>query len=148
MNSRIQIGAAALVLVVGLFAWPAANGEKQADEQPHSLEALLKERQATLRQLVEVVTAGYRQGTMGYDAVARATEQMLDADLALAEDADARIAIFQRRIDLMESVLSMVEANFATGQASQAQVLTARAELLESRILLAREEARGDRRQP
>lgn len=141
MRTEFQIVVAASMLAVGVFACPIASGETKEANQAQQLENLLKDRQATLRQLVEFVTAEYRNGTTGFDSVVRATDQLLDADLELAEDAKARIAILQKRVELMKSLFSMVEARSEIGQVSQAQVLAAKAAMLESEIRLAREQA-------
>ena len=139
MIRRTQILVAASMLAVGVLAWPIAFGETKEANQARQLEELLKERQATLRQLVEAVTEEYRNGRTGFDSVARATDQLLDADLEMAENAKTRLAILQKRVELMKSLFSMVEARARIGQVSQAQVLAAKAAMLESEIRLARE---------
>ena len=141
MRRRTQILVAAPMLAVGVLAWPIASGETKEANQAQQLEQLLKERQATLRQLVDVVTAEYRNGTTGFDSVVRATDQLLDADLELSANVKARIAILQKRVELMKSLFSMVEARSEIGQVAQAQVLAAKAAMLESEIRLAREQA-------
>lgn len=120
-----------------------ASGENKATNQTQQLEQLLKERQATLQQLVEVVTAEYRSGTTGFDSVARATGQLIDAELDMAKNAESRITTLQRQVELMKSLFSTVEERFRNGQVSKSQVLAAKATMLESEIHLAREQADG-----
>ena len=144
MRTRAQFLIAASVIAVAVVAWPIAGGETTDATQGQKIEELLKERRDTLQQLVDVVTAEYRQGTTGFESVARATDQLIEAELDLAKDAETRITILQRRLELMKSLFSMVEARFESGQVTQAQVLAAKAALLESRIHLAREQAGGD----
>jgi outer membrane protein TolC len=124
-----------------MLAWPFAFAETKQANQARQLDDLLKDRQATLRQLVEFVTEEYRNGTTGFDTVVRATDQVLDADLELAKNAEARIAILQKRVELRNSLFSLVETRFKAGQVTQAQVLAAKAAMLESEIRLAREQA-------
>jgi len=140
MTRRFQILIAASVLAVGVLAGPIASADAKDANPAQQLAYLLKERQATLRQLVEFVTEEYRNGTSGFDSVIRATDQLLDADLELAEHANARIVILQKRVELMKSLFSIVEARFEIGQVTRAQVLAAKAAMLESEIRLAREQ--------
>ena len=141
MKLRIKVLMAVLAAAVGVVTWPVASGETEEVSQTQKLDELLRERQATLRQLVKVVTVEYRQGTSGFESVLRATDQLIDAELELAENAKGRIIILQRRVELMKSLFSMVEAKFKAGQVRQVQVLTAQAALLEAQIQLAREQS-------
>ena len=147
MKTRAQMSMAVLAVAVGVLACPIAGGETKEANQSQKLEELLKERQSTLRQLVAVVTEEYRNGATGFESVARATDQLIDAELDLAKNAAARTAILQRRVELMKSLFSMVETRFKAGQVTQAQVLAAQAGLLESQIQLAREQADGGKTQ-
>ena len=147
MKTKSQILVAASAIAVVVFAWPIAVGETTEANQTQKLDELLKQRQATLRQLVAVVTEEYRNGTTGFESVARATDQLIDAELDSAKNAEARTAILQRRVELMKSLFSMVETRFKAGQVTQAQVLAAQAGLLESQIQLAREQADGGKPQ-
>ena len=132
MRRRTRILVAASMLAVGALAWPMAFGETKAANESQKVEELLKERQATLRQLVELVTAEYGNGQTGFDSVVRAADQLLAADLEFAENAKTRIAILQKRVELMKSLFSMAESRFKHGVGSQTQVLAARAAMLES----------------
>lgn len=147
MNTGTKILATTLAIAVVVFAWPIAVGETTEANQTQKLDELLKQRQATLRQLVDVVTEEYQQGTTGFESVARATDQLIDAELDLAKNAEARTAILQRRVELMKSLFSMVETRFKAGQVSQAQVLASQAGLLESQIQLVREQVDGGKPQ-
>lgn len=141
MRRRPQIIVAASAIAVGVLAWQVAGGETKQQGQPQKLEELLKERQATLQQLVEVVTVEYRNGATEFDSVVRATDQLLDAELALAKNTEARITILKKRVELMKSLFAMVETRFEAAQVSRSQLLAAKAALLKSQIRLAREQA-------
>ena len=143
MKRRFQILIAAAISV-GVLAWPVAGGEAKETNQSQKLEELLKERRDTLQQLVEVVTAEYRHGTTGFESVARATDQLIDAELELAKNPEGRIAILQRRVELMKGLFAVVDMRLKNGQVTKAQVLAAQATLLKSRIQLIREQAGGD----
>lgn len=137
-HRAIVAGLAISLLVVPI----AARSATKQQGQPQRLEELLKAKQATLQQLVELVTVEYRNGVTGFDAVVRATDQLLDAELALAKEANARVTILKKRVKLMKSLLAMVEARFEAAQVSRSQVLAAKAAMLDSLIRLTREQAR------
>jgi len=139
MKTAFQIFVAASIIVFGVWAWPVAMGETNEAVQVRQLDDLLKDKQATLRQLVEFEKEAYLNGTNGFDAVVRATDQLLATDLEMAENAKTRLTILQERAQLMKSLFSMVEARFKLGQVSRAEVLAAKAAMLESEIRLARE---------
>lgn len=142
MKNKILV--TALAASVGLLAWPIAVGERPEANQTQQLDELLKQRQATLRQLVEVVTEEYRQGIRDFEPVVRATDQLIAADLALAKSSKDRIALLQRRVEVMKDFSAMANIKFEAGQASQSELLSAQAALLESQIQVAREQAGGD----
>ena len=54
MKTRAQISMAVLAVAVGVLAYPIARGETKEANQAQQLEKLLKERQAILRQLVDI----------------------------------------------------------------------------------------------
>ena len=141
MNTRTKMLVAMLAVAVGVLTWPIAGGETKKANEVDKLEKLLTQRRDTLRQLVDVVTEQYRHGTTGFESVARATDQLIDAELELAKNPEGRIAILQRRVELMKGLFAMVDMRFKNGQVTQAQVLAAKAALLQSQIHLTREQA-------
>lgn len=116
-----------------------AKSKPSVDDGSAALNTLLKERRDTLRQLVTVATANYRIGQTTFDSVIRASDQLINAELDLAEDASARIALYEKRIALLKDLEQIAEAKFRTGHATQEDVLAAKAALLEARIQLLRE---------
>ena len=142
MNTRAKLVAALAVAVV-MLTCPISGDEPQQANQADKLETLLTQRRDTLQQLVEVVTEEYRQGKTGFESVARATDQLIDAELELAKNPKDRVAILQRRVELMKDLFAMVDTRFEAGQVTQAQVLAAKAALLQSQIQLVREQADG-----
>ena len=141
-KSRILVAASALAVVV--LAWPIAVGETLEANQTQQLDELLKQRQAVLRQLVEVVTQEYRQGIRDFEPVVRATDQLIAADLELAKSSKDRIAILQRRVEVMKEFFAGANTRRKAGVATQSEFLSAQAALLDSQIQLAREQAVGD----
>jgi len=143
MKKNSHILATVLAVALGVLAWPIAGGETGKTNQADKLDELLQQRRDTLRTLVDIVTAEYREGTTGFESVASAEDQLIVAELELAKTPKDRIAILQRRVELMKGLSAIVDARFNSGQVTQAQVLVARAALLQSQIQLAREAA-GD----
>lgn len=143
MKKNSHILATVLAVALGMLAWPIAGGETGKTNQADKLDELLQQRRDTLRTLVDIVTAEYRRGTTGFESVASAEDQLIVAELELAKTPKARIAILQRRAELMKGFFAIVDARFKRGQVNQAQVLVARAALLQSQIQLA-QEAAGD----
>ena len=141
MKTKFKILAAALLMSVGVLTWPIAVGDTPEANQSPKLDDLLKQRQETLKALVEVVTEEYRQGTGDFESVVRATDQLLAADLELAKNRKERIAILERRVELMNGFLDSVTVRFRAGQATRSAVLTAKSAQLDSQIQLAREQA-------
>ena len=139
MKKNSHILATVLAVALGVLVWPIAGGETEKTNQADKLDELLQQRRDTLRKLVDIVTAEYRQGTTGFESVASAEDQLSVAELELAKTPKARIAILQRRAELMKGLSAVVDARFKSGQVTQSQLLVARAALLQSQIQLARE---------
>ena len=75
-------------------------------------------------------------------SIARANDQLIDAELELANDIEERIALLQQRVELMTNLLKVVEEMARAGEVTQASVLSAKADLLKARINLERERDR------
>lgn len=135
--------ATAMLLAVGLLVLPVISAE-QNGKQSDTLDDLLKQRRDTLQQLVKVVKEQYHQGTSDYAAVAKSTDQLIDAELELADNHQERIALLKRRVDLMESLEALTEGQFLSGQRAPSEPLQARAAVLEAKIELARERDKGN----
>ena len=139
MNTKTKM--VIVMVAVGVLAWPIAGGETERANEPDKLETLLTQRRDTLRKLVDGVKEQYRMGVTRFESVARATDQMIEAELELAKDRKSRLAILQRRVELMKQLFAIVDLKFKCGQTTQVQVLSAKAALLQSQIQLARERA-------
>ena len=142
MKNRFLV--AAMTMCVGLLAWSIVVGQTPDANQTEQLDELLRQRQATLRQLVEVVTEEYRQGIREIESVVRATDQLIAADLELAKTSKDRNTLLQVRVEVMKDFFAMANMKFMAGTASQSELLSARAALLDSQIQLAREQAGDD----
>lgn len=117
-----------------------ARPERGADEASAQLDNLLKQRRETLQQLVKVTSEQYRIGRSSIDSVTRASDQLLNAELELARDRSSRIAIHNKRIDLLKDFEKIAQSQFRAGDATQEDVLAARAAALGAEIQLLREQ--------
>ncbi len=132
---------AVLTLATALIATAqTAKSEPGIDEASAKLDTLLRQRRETLGQLVKVTTEHYRTGRTTIDSVIRASRQLLNAELELAEDRNARLAIHAKRIALLKDFERIVQTQFKAGDATQEDILAARAARLEAEIQLLREQ--------
>jgi outer membrane protein TolC len=143
MKTRVQLCAVVLAVAIGMLTPTVVVAEAQPKKEAEKIDKLLQQRRDTLRQLVKVVTVEYQQGITGFESVYRASDQLIGAELDLAKNAEARIAILQRRVELMKKLFSLTEAKSQVGEISTAQVLAAKAALLEAQIDLFRAKADG-----
>jgi len=143
MITNFPLLVAASAAALGVLEWPHAGGETNKASQADTLEKLLAQRRDTLQQLVQVATEEYRQGITGFESVARATDQLIVAELELAKNPKERVAILQRRDELMKDLFAMVDTRFKAGQVTQAHVRAAKAALLQSQIQFVREQSDG-----
>ena len=104
MNTRAKMLVAILAVAVGVLTWPIAGGETKKANEADKLEKLLTQRRDTLRQLVDVVTGQYRHGTTGFESVARATDQLIDAELELASFVPIKFSFSPGRLSSSSSL--------------------------------------------
>jgi RNA polymerase sigma factor (sigma-70 family) len=103
--------------------------------------SLLKERLATLKELVKVAEADYRNGNATFEQVAHAQRSLFEAELELSESAKERLAIHERMVTLAKKTEKIADALFRARQAKQSDVLRAKANRLEAEIALERAKA-------
>lgn len=118
----------------------AATGNPDGSE---TLDRLLNQRRETLRQLVTLTTDQYRAGRGSIDAVVRTSDQLMMAELDVTDDRSERLDIYTQRGQLLKDAEEMTQARFQTGNATQQEVLLARAARLEAEIELLREQTLG-----
>jgi outer membrane protein TolC len=106
---------------------------------------LLKQRHETFRELVEMLVAQYRAGVVDFGRVAAAQRDMLRAAAELEEDAQKRLDALRGVVEIATRVQQGTEDRHKAGIVGQADVLQAKAVLLEARIELLREELRSRR---
>lgn len=119
---------------------PVADGDDDAEE----LKSLLTERRDTLRQLVTVVGDQYRAGRSSLESVVRASDQLLIAELDLAEGRDSQLGFYKQRVNLLRDFEKVSKTRFQAGQVGQEDVLSVQAARLSAEIELFRAQSSGE----
>ena len=130
------IGAAVLLGAVVAADAP----ESPPGEATTQLQSLLKERRDTLRKLVDAVESRYRSGGVSVDSVLRASEQLLEAELDLAETKPERIAVYGKLVANFHEREQAARAGYDTGTATLESLLEVTAARLKAEIQLLREQ--------
>ncbi len=126
-----------MLLSVGVLRESSALARDDEDNAA-KLTDLLKTRRETLRQLLKVAEEQYRTGHSSFDSVVRASDQLIKAELELAEGYEATLALYEQRVGQFQTLENMATARYQAGQASQEDVLAARAGRLGAEIELLR----------
>ena len=134
-------------LISVALATVVANGTAQSakvdtDNGSSQIQTLLKERRDTLHELVLAVKEQFRHGIGTHDAVIRASNQLLDAELELAQTREERIGIHKQRVRNLKELEEYARQRQRAAQVSVDKVLEARAARLGAEIELLREQAR------
>lgn len=131
----------AATVTVGLLALPMISSGQDPERQ-EKLDELLRQRQATLRQIVEVLREQYLLGERDFNAVVEAQDRLMKAELELASDRQERLALLRERVKMFETLSTLTNQRFDLGQVGQPETLFVRAAVLEAKIELAREQER------
>jgi outer membrane protein TolC len=131
----VGLGSAAGLFVSSGLAEPTTDvlgpdGEK--------LTALRKERRDVLRQAVKETEEAYRHGVIPYTSIPRITMNLLNAELDLASDRDARVAIRERAVDQFREIEKIVAEQAKNAVATNTDLLEAKAVRLQAEIDLLR----------
>ena len=111
--------------------------------EPDKIKELLKERYDVLTKVVNEQMAGFKAGKGQLQALVPAQRAALEAGLELCETPAERIALLRKDVQLTEEMLRMTELQVKAGLVRQSDALLARAQMLEARIRLLREEAKA-----
>jgi hypothetical protein len=133
------------VLHQGQAASNAAFGDRPARDKvtrDAKVKELLKQRLATLKELVKATQAAYVQGKATFAELAQATTLLLKAELELCESDQERFAAHEKALTVAREYEKNAEQLHAAGQATQASVLAARATRLEVEIAYERAKAK------
>jgi hypothetical protein len=111
----------------------ALQGKKDA-----KLKELLKERLATLKEVVKLTTADYQTGKVSFERLQLASEALLHARLELCDSDKERITVLEEAVALAKESEKNATQRYKAGTASQSDALMATAARLEAEIALER----------
>lgn len=147
-SSQRRLAGIALALLLpltagGIYSW-SANAQRASAEEPRDarVQALLRERLATLKDLATQTAAAYKGGTASFADVHAANEAVFRAELDLAESQRARIAIHEKLVAEAKQHEGHVAHLYQTGKAPSYLSLKARVHRLEAEIALEREKGK------
>ena len=133
---------AAAVVVAAAVAADAP--ESPPAESSQKLQSLLNERRDTLRKLVDATESKYRSGEATLDSVLRASEQLLEAELDLAETKAERIAVREKLVANLRQREEYARGLHANGRATLESLLQVTAARLKAEIQLLRRSSFAD----
>jgi outer membrane protein TolC len=139
-----------LVPVLGCCLYLGARAEEEQKLQPKKdrdriseIKALRKEKCDTLAKLLEHLQAQYKEGLLDFGRVAQAERDFLKATVDLEDRPDKRLAALKKVLEAANGIAQLTKDRFKNGTCSEADVLQARAVLLDARIELLREELKS-----
>jgi outer membrane protein TolC len=132
----LTAGAVCLLSFFGAFVFVHAAQEpaESSDSLLAQVKSLRKERVETLEQLVPICLAQYQQGAIGFDSWAAAQDELIDAQLQLAEKPGERTAIWKKRLENASAVLKLADERYKSGHTTNADVYRAKAHYLNVKI--------------
>jgi len=136
----VGLGIATGLLVSSGLAQPTA-----VDRGPNSekLTALRKERRDTLRDAADVAMALYGKARIEQGPVLRITNTLLNAELDLAPDRAARIALREQTIKQFKAIEEVAAAQKEAARGTHMEILEAQANRLQAEIDLLLEKGGG-----
>lgn len=134
-RSGFLVFGALSVLIIGLGMAPHATGSGADSEK---LKTLLDEHRAVLGEAVRLAEQGYRAGRTDIDSVLTLQRELFEAELELAESGEQRLELYWKLVEHSAGMEKVSAERFKTGQATQVDVLKAKAVRLQSQIDLER----------
>jgi outer membrane protein TolC len=116
MTRRICISSAILLLLAWLVI--PESGAQQNDKNPNAakIQELLQQRHNALQQRYEAIRRRYDDGSLSFDHVVPALDDVLKAKLELAPTRQEQIEVCKQRIDNLRTLEEHVEAKVNAGQ--------------------------------
>ena len=125
---------------IAAFSFVASQGRSAQDEAEleAKLNSLLEERRETLRELIKVAEAHYRDGQTSRDAVIRANNRLLTAELALLITRNERISAYEKLAENLGKLEQITIARHKVAVGSIEDVLAAKVARLKAEADLIR----------
>ena len=124
------------VAAVVITAWAMVANEpaSQQGAEPGKLQALLKERRDTLSELVDVYEARFRRGSAPVESVIVASNELLNAELELAETNPERVTIREKLVSNLRLLEQNIKERYDHGTCPIEDLLRAKAARLKAEI--------------
>ena len=135
---RLSLLSITLLVATSFVASSMVFGGNESTSDDGRLRDLMAQRRDVLQSRVSEVMKLYRNGTAGVEKVFEATQDLLEAKLALASTQQEREVILKSQVDNMEALEQTMEARFKNGNAGASEYLHAKAERLAAEINLLR----------
>ncbi len=140
---KVKIAALCIVMLLPLASIPwrspvAAPQSLAAEPKDTKLKGLLKERLATVREILTVTTEQYKAGTGSFERVHQALKDVMSAELDLCDSDKERITVLEKGVAQAKDYEKLAEAQFKVGKVQVTDVLAAKADRLEIEIALER----------
>jgi hypothetical protein len=132
-----------LVCCVFLVVAPAQTEKRDVDTTAN-IDSLLRERRDTFRQILDIVKAQHEERGAQLDAVLQASNQLLDAELQLAESRDERIRLHEKRVKNFKELDDVARRGHDAGTVSAKKMLLVKAARLQAEVDHLRAEAKSD----
>lgn len=113
--------------------------ERAAPKTSAGIDALVRERLDTLRELVSYTDEAYRSGKTTYRSVMEAQNTLISAELESASRRADRIALLRTHVENLKKLEEIAASQQQAGQSTLADLLLAKAARLEAEIALGRE---------
>ncbi len=137
------VGFVGLGIAIGLWV-PAGLAEPAAavrGPNAEKLTALRKERLDALREAAKMAEEAYRGGAIDYASIPRIKIELLNAELDLAPDRAARVAVRERMVEQLRDVEKSTAQRVESALAPSSELLEAKAGRLKAEIDLLLESA-------
>ena len=115
---------------------------KASDNDATLLKAAQDERIKVLRQLVESLLLQYREGTVDYNQLGSAQNELSSAMLDSTDDPAKRVALLEKQLVMANDVFRIVKARVDSGTVTIADACRAKVVFLDIKVKLLRERSR------
>ena len=119
---------------------------KASGDDAAQLKALHAERIKLLKQLVDIYLSQYSVGTVDFNQLCSAQNELCDAQLDSMDEPEKRVALLTKQVDMANDILKIVQARFDAGSVSEADRCRAKSLHVGLKIRLLRE--RNSKRPP
>ena len=137
--TKLVVVLSGLAAVPFLLAHATAAETKATPNYAAQIKQLQQERIAALTKVVEMRLEQYRRGVQDHRTLGLAQAELLKAKLDAAEKLEERIAVLEEHVKLATTIFTETETRWKAGIVHEAEVLDAKASLLDVKIRLLRE---------